>query len=308
MGRAGWVVAAGAIGVAALAVAAIILLNGGSGSKSTAGGAYQRDLRKALSPLIAANQTLSGSLTALDGSPTSIRAAKISASQALGALSAAHGAVAVVTTPNSQASLAAQVQQGLTTENGYLQAVSATLETPSGASAGQLQTLATGAQSALDQLASVTSGASSSISGTGNLVSWAQSASGAAHAQQGAHRESSSTRSATSAQQSTTTIVQQTASAATPAGSPQGLTSCDQNISVNSATTCPFANNVFAQYASAVQQSGGPISTDVTATSPATGATYVDNCQFNSSTQIVLCSHGSDLIQFPEWSAAVYTG
>jgi hypothetical protein len=294
-----WIVACAALGVVAVGVAAVILLSGGSGSTASSTSAYKRQLASAFSPLISANQTLSGSLTALDGSGSSLRTAKTDTSQALSAVSAAHGAVAVLTPPSSQSSLSAQVQQALTADDGYLQAVSLTLATPGGSSTGQLQTLATGAQSALDPLEPIVSGADGSVSGTDNLVNWAQGASGQGHAHQTASQHHSSA-------QTTTTVVQPTAT--TPSGSPQGLTACDQNISVNSATSCAFANNVFAGYANAVQQSGGPISTDVTATSPVTGDTYTDNCQYNASTQIVLCSHGTDLVQFPEWAAAVYDG
>ena len=85
------IVAGGVIGVAAVAAAAIILLSGGSASKTTSAGSYQRQLGRALSPLVAANQTLSRSLIAVDGSKTSVRTAKTDAAQALTALSAAHG-------------------------------------------------------------------------------------------------------------------------------------------------------------------------------------------------------------------------
>ena len=88
-------------------------------------------------------------------------------------------------------------------------------------------------------------------------------------------------------------------------GNCQGLTACDQNISVNGTTSCPFADNVFNQYAIDVQQNGAG-SYSVAAASPSTGQTYTDNCEMNSDTQIVDCSHGGDLIQFPEWAAAVY--
>ncbi|MGI8557004.1 MAG: hypothetical protein ACR2ND_01635 [Solirubrobacteraceae bacterium] len=93
-----------------------------------------------------------------------------------------------------------------------------------------------------------------------------------------------------------------------PSASPPGMSSCDQNISVNSATTCPFADNVFAAYAQDVQQTGGPESVVVYAYSSATGQTYTDACNYSSSTQVVLCSHGSDLVQFPEWAAQAYNG
>src|ERR1700733_14381171 len=88
--------------------------------------------------------------------------------------------------------------------------------------------------------------------------------------------------------------------------SPGPLTACDQNISVNSSTSCSFADNVFTGYAQDVQQNGGPASYDVYAYSPVTGQGYDDTCTYNPANQIVLCSHGSDLIQFPYWAAEVY--
>ncbi len=112
----------------------------------------------------------------------------------------------------------------------------------------------------------------------------------------------------------TTTVVQQTKTvtqAASPTPDPArsviptGLTACDQNISVNSNTSCPFADNVFNEYSIDAQQEGAG-SYEVDAYSPATGQTYNDSCQLDSETQIVDCSHGSDLVQFPEWAAAVY--
>ena len=112
----------------------------------------------------------------------------------------------------------------------------------------------------------------------------------------------------------TTTVIQQTKSvtqaaaaapASAPAATPSGLAACDQNISVNGSTSCPFADNVFNQYAIAVQETGTG-SYDVSAYSPATGQTYTDDCQLNSQTQIVDCSHGGDLVQFPEWAAGAY--
>ena len=110
-----------------------------------------------------------------------------------------------------------------------------------------------------------------------------------------------------SAANGTTTVVQQTPAPAGSSGA-SGLSGCDQNISVNSATSCQFADIVFAQYASAVQTAGGPLSTDVTATSPVTGSTYTDSCQYVPSSGLVSCSHGTDLIQFPESAAADYNG
>ena len=299
----GALIAAGAaVGLAAVAVAVIILLTGSSGSTSTANASsvYKQKLAAALAPVVAADQRLSGALTSLDGSPRALKATQNAVSQAQSALVAAHGALAVLTVPSTSSTLSQQAQQALTAVSGYDDAVSATLSTPVGPNASQLQTLATGAQSALITINPVAPGAGNSVTGTSNLLNWANGANALAKRQTAAAQRRS--------QQAQQRASQPAAVSTTPAGSPQGLTACDQNISVNSATSCAFADNVFAQYASAVQAASGPLSTDVTAASPATGATYTDNCQFNSSTQIVLCSHGTDLIQFPEWAAAVYNG
>ena len=300
----GALIAAGAaVGLAAVAVAAIILLTGGSSSTPTSkpsSAGYQQKLVSALAPVVAADQKLSGTLTSLDGSPPALKAAQNAVSQAESALVAAHGALAVLTVPSAASTLSQQAQQALTALSGYDQAVSATLSTPVGQNASQLQTLATGAQSALVTITPVVAGAGTSVSGTDNLLGWVNGANSLAQRKSAAAQHRS--------QQAPPAAVQPAAPSATPPSSPQGLTACDQNISVNSSTSCSFADNVFAQYANAVQQASGPLSTYVTATSPVTGATYSDSCQYNSSTQIVLCSHGSDLIQFPEWAAAVYNG
>jgi hypothetical protein len=295
--------AAGALLIAAVAVLAIILLNG-SGSKSTnsASGTnpasgYRQKLSTALGPMVGANQTLSAALQALTGSKTTIGAAQNATSQAQSAATAARGAVGILMVPSSQTLLSQQVQQALTEENGYLQALSSTLSDPAGQSSSQLRPLLTATQSAMVPLASVAPGATSSLSGVDNVLRWVA---GATAVTQAAKQKSSSQSSSTS----TSTSTQQ--SAAPPSGSPSGLTSCDQNISINSATTCAFADNVFYQYAQDVQQAGGPGSYFVYAYSPATGQSYNDSCNNNPTNQIVLCSHGSDLIQFPYWAAEVY--
>jgi hypothetical protein len=298
----GALIAAGAaVGLAAIAVAAIILLTGSSSSAPTSNpsSVYKQKLAAALAPVVAADQKLSGTLTSLDGSQPALNAAQNAVSQAQSGIVAAQGALAVLTVPSAASTLSQQAQQALTALSGYDDAVSATLSTPVGQNSSQLQTLATGAQSALITINPVVSGAGASVSGTDNLLRWVNGASAQAQHQSAAAQKQS--------QQA-----QQTAPAApstTPSSSPPGLSACDQNISINASTTsCAFADNVFTQYANAVQQAGGQLSTDVTATSPVTRATYTDSCQYNSSTQIVLCSHGSDLIQFPEWAAAAYNG
>jgi hypothetical protein len=53
-----------------------------------------------------------------------------------------------------------------------------------------------------------------------------------------------------------------------------------------------------AQYTRQAQQSGGPGSFTVNAYSPVTGRSYSDSCNYNGYSEIVSCSHGSDLVEF----------
>ncbi len=138
------IVAGGALGLIAIAVAAIILL---TGSNSNTADPYRQKLTVALTPVLSTNTALSNTLTSLHGKNTA--AAKNAAGQAQSAVTAARGAVAVLTVPSADAQLAQQVQQALTQESGYLQAVSATLAHPSAENISPLQTLATNTQSAL---------------------------------------------------------------------------------------------------------------------------------------------------------------
>ena len=98
-------------------------------------------------------------------------------------------------------------------------------------------------------LAQVAPGATSSLGGVDNVLSWVAGATVASQAAK--HKAQQQTSSPAKASQPQ-------ASAAAPSGSPSGLTACDQNISVNSATSCAFADNVFYGYAQDVQQAGGP--------------------------------------------------
>ena len=295
----------GAFLVAVAAVAFIVLSNSGSSTNQTS--VYRQKLRSALAPVVVANRTLSGTLQSLDGSHRTIVAAQNATTQAQSAVVAARGAVTVLTVPGSGVTLSQQVQQALTEENGYLQAVSSTLSNPAAQSASQLQPLVTATQSALVPLASVAADAPSSLSGIANLLSWVAGATAAAHGKtQAAQRKALQQAASAAPSAAGTEPGSSSSSGSAPSSSPSGLAACDQNISVNSNTSCQFADNVFYGYAQDVQTAGAPGSYVVYAYSPSTGQSYFDTCDYNPANQIVLCSHGSDLIQFPYWAAEVY--
>jgi hypothetical protein len=99
------------------------------------------------------------------------------------------------------------------------------------------------------------------------------------------------------------------AGANTPAET--GLRPCDPNISANSVTSCPFAENTFKAYAAAYKRNrgiggNGLVGNEVvTAASPVTGQTYQMTCVLRSLT--VDCSGGKNaFVTFPLHAAQVF--
>jgi hypothetical protein len=81
-----------------------------------------------------------------------------------------------------------------------------------------------------------------------------------------------------------------------------GLTKCDENISVNHVTSCPFAQRVFASFAAHIVTQG---STQVEAYSPVTEKSYPMNCSVSAET--VECTGGKEaVVVFPLHAAQVY--
>lgn len=98
-----------------------------------------------------------------------------------------------------------------------------------------------------------------------------------------------------------------TQSPGTPAlpSPPSDLRACDQNISANSVTSCPFAENVFKSYADNYQSNGEQSSVTVSASSPATSQSYTMNCLTDGTT--VACTGGNNaFVTFPMHAVQVY--
>jgi hypothetical protein len=290
-------IAGGAIAVAAVAVAVIVLSNGGGSKKhqtaveapqqTSPALAYQSQVVKALTPLVTANQSLSTALVALDGSKQATNHAKTAATQAATAISSARGGISVLTAPAAAGNLPGQVQQVLTADNGYLQAVGSTLQSPTVSGASQLDGLATGAQSAFDGISTIIPAAGSSVSGSNNLGNWAR---GAARPRKPKAQSSSSSSSSTPAAPAP-------APAPTPAApTPSGM-DCGGGLIAGFATTCAFSVNV----QSAWDEAPGETAT-VNAYSPATGRTYTEFCgPWDSNSSFIFCtdSDNSNSIWFP---------
>lgn len=87
--------------------------------------------------------------------------------------------------------------------------------------------------------------------------------------------------------------------------SSSSLQECDENISANEATTCPFAENVFVSYWEEYEAYGEESETYVTAFSPSTEHTYGMTCSFDGVT--VDCRGGHDaFVTFPMQAVRVY--
>jgi len=275
------------IALVAIVVAAIVFLTGGQSShtaKILPSAVYQQKLSSALGPLVTENQALSNALESIDGSQPSINKAQAATTQAQAAVASGRGAVGVLTVPASQATLQQQTEQALTQENGYLQAVSATLENPIGQSSSQLQTLATNTQTALIPLNQIVPGASTSISDPTNLLNWVAGANAAAK------------RQSASKPPSTTNGGQQ----ASPTPSTPSMRYCDQNIQASSTASCPFAENIFSSL-QAQWSSGNPGPYSLTVYSPVTGESYNVQCQSNAASNMI-CTNQSDtssVVTFP---------
>jgi hypothetical protein len=83
------------------------------------------------------------------------------------------------------------------------------------------------------------------------------------------------------------------------------LQACDQNISANSATSCPFAENVFVAYWEDYEAFGEQAETYISAYSPTTEESYGMSCSFDGTT--VDCSGANEaFVTFPMQAVRVY--
>jgi serine/threonine protein kinase len=90
-----------------------------------------------------------------------------------------------------------------------------------------------------------------------------------------------------------------------PSYSGGGSESCDQNISVNEYTSCPFAENVFVSYWEEYESYGESTYTYVEAYSSETGESYDMECTLGGG--IVDCTGGNDaFVTFPMEAVRVY--
>jgi hypothetical protein len=113
---------------------------------------------------------------------------------------------------------------------------------------------------------------------------------------------SASAQATTSATGSTTP---QSPTGTTQSGSGGSLTACDQNISVNSVTSCPFADNVFKAYVQSYKANGAQASTVVSAYSPVTKKPYTMTCTSDGNT--VNCAGGiNSFVTFPISAVQAY--
>jgi hypothetical protein len=300
-----WIALAGGAFLAALAALAVVLVvnTGKSTPAVNPATVYQQKLSSTLTPVVAANQTLSASLQSLDGSKASIHNSKTATTNAQQALTAANGAVAIITVPSSSTQLSQQAKQALTQENGYLQSVSTTLGDPTGNTTASVQPLASATSSAFVPLASVAPRGSASIYGVDNILAWSQGATAAAN------------RNAPRAVVNNNTTVVNPPVVVTPPSSSGGAPNsgsmrfCDQNIQADSiSTSCQLAENTFVAYWNSGSLDSGWGDATVTAFSPVTNQSYSMSCTTDQVTVNCFGTAGSSTLRvgFPMRAVQVY--
>lgn len=85
----------------------------------------------------------------------------------------------------------------------------------------------------------------------------------------------------------------------------EGMQACDPNISANSVTSCPFAENVFVAYWEEYEEVGEQYETDVAAFSEARGESYGMECLLESDTVDCYGGEGA-FVTFPMQAVRVY--
>ncbi|MGE5336134.1 MAG: serine/threonine-protein kinase [Nitrososphaerota archaeon] len=93
--------------------------------------------------------------------------------------------------------------------------------------------------------------------------------------------------------------------AGTSSAASEGLQSCDPNVSANSVTSCPFAENVFVAYWEDYEAYGEQHETYIEAFSPAREHSYGMSCVLESG--VVNCYGGNEaFVTFPMWAVRAY--
>jgi hypothetical protein len=132
---------------------------------------------------------------------------------------------------------------------------------------------------------------------------------GAASTSSASTTSTAATTSSAAATSSATTTSSAASTAATSSAATTttgSLRSCDANISANTITTCPFAENTFVAYAAAYKGGNHGSQITVQVSSPATGQTYAMACVNNGSGGIVCTGGTGAVVTFPLHAVQVY--
>lgn len=283
-------IALGAVALVAVAVVVIVVSTGGSSNSNSQTTVYSHKLTVALTPVLAANSTLSSDLQGLSGSHTA--PAKSAVAQAQSAVSQAQGALSALSAPAGSAQLTRQVTFALTQESGYLQAVQATLSSPSSGNAAQVQSAATSAQTAFVNLGALAPNGDQSIANTYALTQWANQRATAAQNHAIALATQRAARRAQQQANSSSGSSSSGGSSSSASTNPLGNTrACGSNggpeIYAGPDTSCDFALNVYSAWLSAPGMDN-----TVEVYSPVTGLTYTMTCATAGSG--ITCSGGNN--------------
>jgi hypothetical protein len=261
--------------VAAGAVAAVLLMSGGSNASAS----YRAKVTAAFGPVIAANRSLSDSLESLHGNDAS--GAQSATSRAQNASSSARGALNALTPPPDSQQAASEARQALDREDSYLSAVNTGLANPSSPVVSQLQGLAGNLTTSLDAVGVTLSGASQSVGGAETLTTWAQ------HRAHQPQQQASNGQASNSSGQQPSSGGQQSSSGGLSSNPYTNGRDCGSGLYAGPNTSCDFAQNVRDAYYAAPGTT-----TTVNVYSPVTGQTYAMFC--SPAGAGVTCSGGND--------------
>jgi hypothetical protein len=166
-------VAGGAI-VAVIAILVILLTRGGGGP------AYLQQARDALTPVIEANNQLSGAVQSLQPS-SSGAAANTAVHSTMAALQGVQSTLSTLKPDSGDQQFAANAQAALSSELAFLTAAGSVLANPSSPSLSQLSSLGDDTKTKLQALDAQVPGVSESFPGASSIVTYAQAQSKAAN-------------------------------------------------------------------------------------------------------------------------------
>lgn len=298
------VAAVAAVALLGLGVLLAVVVSGGRGEAERE--AFRSEVAAVLSPVLTANQQLSGELSRL--TPGSADGARAAAGQLQTVTATARSSLGALEVPDGEEQLVANAQRTLDHADAYLSAVNAVLADPGSATVAQLPTLAANLSSAFATLGSDLTGGVEVVSGVDALVAWAEDTQTAeAEAQEQEAEEArrldeereafEDERERWEAERDERERAERDRIAASGNAPPAGLVggqACSPGLWAGPNTSCPFAENVRDAWYRQTWMSG-----TVRVFSPVTGRSY--NMYCSPGDVGIVCTGGNNASVIFQW-------